>query len=158
MSWLSEFQWLGCHFSTCVLFKLLLRHKIRHTSPMQQMASYFHCCKLLTLSNRCHITLARFCIANSFRFSEVYSTYLLIALSLWTSDLLICQSACFFLSPIMRDYKAPDAEKAEPHARIQKVLSEGVQLWHFFLVRWEEEGSKYHYNSEPSMARQWNAI
>ena len=31
------------------------------------------------------------------------------------------------------------------HARIQKVLSEGVQLWQvFFLVWWGEEGSKYH--------------
>ena len=38
--------------------------------------------------------------------------------------------------------------ESQNHARIQKVLSEGVQLWQRFFVcffLWGQEGSKYHY-------------
>ena len=59
----------------------------------------------------------------------------------------------------------PPHHEEETHARIQKVLSKGVQLWQrcfllvCFISWWGEGGSKYHYKlSGSSSAHQRNAM
>ena len=52
------------------------------------------------------------------------------------SQLFACYSVCLLITI---------ASSLDPHALIQKVLSDGVRLWQGFFSRWGEGGSKYHY-------------